>query len=96
MFTDIERKKSYDTKHRYFTIIHKKCQKWLNLLSSRYFLHNEFKGASHKGNCTKYKLCNDTEKNPGPAVHYIDASKTIKVKGAISYLGEMLGSSALQ
>ena len=33
---------------------------------------------THRGNCTKYKLCNDVEENPGPAMHHVDPNKTIK------------------
>ena len=53
-------------------------QTWFKLISCNYFLHNEYKGANHKGNCTRYKLSNDIEKNPGPIMRYVDPSKTIR------------------
>lgn len=56
---------------------YKECIKWLKLFSCNYFLHNEFKGVSHRGICTLNKLCNDIETNPGPVIHYVEPSQTI-------------------
>ena len=39
---------------------------------------NEYRNANHKGKYSKYKLSNDIEKNPGPAIYYVDPSKTIR------------------
>lgn len=75
------RKKPYARKYRYILHSnkhHKKYQTWLKLFSCNYFSNNEYKGVTHKANCTQYKLCNDIEKNPGPGVHYVDPTKTIK------------------
>lgn len=38
----------------------------------------EYKSLTHRGNYTKYKLCNDVEENPGPAMQHVDPNKTIK------------------
>ena len=42
------------------------------------FLYSEYKSSTQKNNCTKYKLCKDIEKNPGPVIHHVDHYKTIK------------------
>ena len=47
-------------------------------LCSFNFLYSEYKSLTHRGNCTKYKLCNDVEENPGPAMQHVDPNKTIK------------------
>ena len=47
-------------------------------LFSCHFLYSEYKSSTHKNNCTKYKLCKDMEKNPGPVIHHVDHYKTIK------------------
>lgn len=78
---------------------HKECHTWLKIFSCNYFLHNEYKGVSHKGNCTKYKLSNDIEKNPGPSIHhYVDPSKTIQApysQGNIMVFGENAGQQCV-
>jgi len=95
------REKKYCTKYRYVmnsSKYYKKCQTWLKLFLCTYFLYNEFKGASHKGNCTKYKLSNDIEKNPGPSVYYVDPSKTIKApysQGNNIIFGENAGQQCI-
>ena len=66
--------------------------KYLRLFSCN-FPNSEYKGLSWRGNCTKYKLFNDIEKNAGAV------SKTIKlhiVKGMLLYLDKMQGSNVLQ
>ena len=55
----------------------KKYFKYLRLFSCN-FPYNEDKSLTHRGNCTKYKLCNDVEENPGPVMHHVDPIKTIK------------------
>ena len=55
----------------------KKYLKYLRFFSCN-FLYSGYKGVIHRGNCTKYKLHNDTEKNPGPVMHHVDPSKTIQ------------------
>ena len=57
--------------------IKKKCFKYLRLFSFN-FPYSEYKSLTHRGNCTKYKFCNDLEENPGPVMHLVDPSKTIK------------------
>ena len=47
--------------------------KYLRLFSCK-FPNREYKSLTHRGNCTKYKLCNDVEENPGPVVHHVDPS----------------------
>ncbi|RMX54892.1 hypothetical protein pdam_00015101 [Pocillopora damicornis] len=42
------------------------------------FPYSEYKSLTHRGNYTKYKLCNDVEENPGPAMQHVDPNKTIK------------------
>ena len=63
--------KSNIAKHR------KKYFKYLTLFSCN-FPYGEYKSLTHIGNCTKYKLCNDLGENPGPVMHHVDPSKTIK------------------
>ena len=55
----------------------KKYLKYLRFFSCN-FPYSEYKGVIHRGNCTKYKLHNDIEKNPGPVMHHLDPGKTIK------------------
>ena len=40
--------------------------------------YSEYKSLTHRGNYTKYKLCNDVDENPGPAMQHVDPNKTIK------------------
>ena len=47
--------------------------KYLSLFSCK-FPNREYKSLTHRGNCTKYKLCDDVEENPGPVVHHVDPS----------------------
>ena len=63
--------KSNIAKHR------KRYFKYLTLFSCN-FPYGEYKSLTHIGNCTKYKLCNDLGENPGPVMHHVDPSKTIK------------------
>ena len=51
--------------------------KYLRFFSCN-FPYSEYKSLTHRGSCTKYKLCNDVEENPGPVMHHVDPSKTIK------------------
>ena len=37
-----------------------------------------YKNASHRGHCATLSLCNDIETNPGPYIHDIDPTLTIK------------------
>ena len=76
----------------------KKYFKYLRLFSCN-FPYNEDKSLTHSGNCTKYKLCNDVEENPGPVMHHVNPSKTIVdhiVKGMLLYLGKMQDNNVLQ
>ena len=75
----------------------KKYLKYLKFISCN-FPYSEYKGVIHRGNCTKYKLHNDLEKNPGPVMHHVDPSKTKKhhmAKGML-YLDKMQGNNVLQ
>ena len=56
----------------------KKYHKYLRFFSCN-FPYSEYKSVIHRGNCTKYKLHNDIEKNPDPVMHHVDPSKTIQV-----------------
>ena len=54
------------------------------------------KGVIHRGNCTKYKLHNDIEKNPGRVMHHVDPSKTIQApyhQGDVVVFGQNAGQS---
>ena len=57
----------------------KKYLKYLRLFSCN-FPYSEYKGLNQRGNCTKYKLGNDKEKNSGPV------SKTIKAPYSQGYV----------
>ena len=48
----------------------------IQLVASCGFQCSEYNSLARKGNCTKYKLCNAKEKNPGPVMHYVDPTKT--------------------
>ena len=55
---------------------------------------NKYKGVIHRGNCTKNKLSNDIEKNPGPGMHHVDPSKKIKApyrQGDVVVFGQNSG-----
>ena len=63
--------------------------------SSCNFPYNEYKGVIHRGNCTKNKLCNDIEKNPGPGM---DPSKTINApygQGNVVVFGQNAGQQCV-
>ena len=67
-------------------------------LSSCNFPYSEYKSLTHRGNCTKYKLCNDVEENPGPAMHHVDPNKTIKEsykKGDVVVFGQNAGQECV-
>ena len=75
----------------------KKYFKYLRLFSCN-FPYNEDKSLTHRGNCTKYKLCNDVEENPGPAMHHVDPNKTIKEpykKGDVVVFGQNAGQKCV-
>ena len=62
------------------------------------FPYSEYKSLTHRGNCTKYKLCNDVEENPGPAMHHVDSNKTIKEsykKGDVVVFGQNSGQECV-
>ena len=72
----------------------KKYLKYLRF-SSCNFPYNEYKGVIHRGNCTKNKLCNDIEKNPGPGM---DPSKTINApygQGNVVVFGQNIGQQCI-
>ena len=72
----------------------KKYLKYLRF-SSCNFPYNEYKGVIHRGNCTKNKLCNDIEKNPGPGM---DPSKTINApygQGNVVVFGQNAGQQCV-
>ena len=53
-----------------------------------------YKNASHRGQCATLNLCNYIETNPGPPIHSIDPTQTIKApysQGDIMYFGENAG-----
>ena len=57
-----------------------------------------YKNASHRGQCATLNLCNDVETNPGPPIHSIDPTQTIKVpysQGDIMYFGENAGKQCV-
>ena len=91
-------------RYRYIMPLDKKIrnyQTWITLFSCSNvsnLLDNEFKGGSHKGNCTKYKLCHDVEKNPGPCVQNVDSSQTVQApysQGNIMIFGENAGQQCV-
>ena len=54
--------------------------------------------ASQRGYCAKLNLCNDIERNPGPSIHNIDPSLTIKVpfsQSDIMAFGENAGKQCV-
>ena len=62
------------------------------------FQYSEYKSLSHKGNCTKYKLCNDIEKNPRPLMQFVDPTKTIKApysQGDVVLLAQNAGQQCV-
>ena len=57
-----------------------------------------YKNASHRGQCATLNLCNDIETNPGPPIHSIDPTQTIKApysQGDIMYFGENAGKQCV-
>ena len=57
-----------------------------------------YKNASHRGQCATVNLCNDIETNPGPPIHSIDPTQTIKApysQGDITYFGENAGKQCV-
>ena len=75
----------------------KKYFKYLRLFSCN-FPYNEDKSLTHRGNCTKYKLCNDVEENPGPVMHHVDPIKTIKAlysQGDVVVFGQTAGQQCV-
>ena len=57
------------------------------------------KGVIHTGNCTKYKLHNDIEKNPAPVMHHVDPSKTIQApyhQGDVVVFGQNAGQQCVE
>ena len=79
-FLQTSKGKVYIRKYRNISHSHdfKKVAIWFNLFSHNNFLPNEYRNANHKGKYSKYNLSNDIEKNPGPAIYYVDPSKTIR------------------
>ena len=68
----------------------------LNYFDITIFCLMNIRNANHKGKYSKYKLSNDIEKNPGPAIYYVDPSKTIRApysQGMFIYLESMLVSN---
>ena len=62
------------------------------------FPYSEDKSLTHTGNCTKYKLCNDVEENPGPVMDHVDPSKTIKTlysQGDVVVFGQNAGQQCV-
>ena len=62
------------------------------------FLYSKRKSLAHKGNCAKYKLCNDIEKNPGPVMQYFDPPKTVKApysQGDVVLLAQNAGQQCV-
>ena len=75
----------------------KKYFKYLRLFSCN-FPYNEDKSLTHRGNCTKYKLCNDVEENPGPVMHHVNPSKTIVApysQGDVIVFGQNAGQQCV-
>ena len=57
-----------------------------------------YKNASHRGHCATLSLCNDIETNPGPYIHDIDPTLTIKAsysQGDIMYFVENAGKQCV-
>lgn len=62
------------------------------------FPHSEYKNVTHKGNCTRYRLLNDIEKNPGPLMHGVDPTKTIQApysQGDVHVFGQNAGQQCV-
>ena len=72
---------------------------WANLyLCMAEIHHRVYKNTSHRGQCATLNLCNDKEKNPGPPIHSIDPTQTIKapyIQGDIKYFGENAGKQCV-
>ena len=68
------------------------------MLFSCNFPYSEYKSLTHRGNYKKYKLCNDVEENPGPAMQHVDPNKTIKDphKKGMLYFDKMQDKNLLQ
>ena len=67
-------------------------------LCSCNFPYSEYKSLTHRGNCTKYKLCNDVEENPGPVMHHVNPSKTIVApysQGDVIVFGQNAGQQCV-
>ena len=74
----------------------KKYFKYLRLFSCN-FPYGEHKSLTHTGNCTKYKLWNDVEENPGPVMDHVDPSKTITlyIQGDVVVFGQNAGQQCV-
>ena len=71
----------------------KKYFKYFRLFSYN-FPHSEYKNVTHKGNCARYRLSNDIEKNPGPLMHGVDRTKTVQApysQGDVHVFGQNAG-----
>ena len=76
----------------------KKYLKYLRSFSCNSHIVSEYKGVIHRGNCTKYKLHNDIEKNPDPVMHHVDPSKTIQAphsEGDVVVFGQNAGQQCV-
>ena len=71
--------------------------KYLRLFSCN-FPYSEDKSLTHRGNYTKYKLCNDVEEYPGPVMHRVNPSKTIVApysQGDVIVFGQNAGQQCV-
>ena len=76
----------------------KKYLKYLRFFSCN-FPYSECKGVIRRSNCTKNKFYNDMDKNPGPGMHHVDPSKTIKApysQGDVVVFGQNAGKNVLK
>ena len=94
------RKKWHSTR----STLHRKSSSYRESLGKCISLYNcntsssVYKNASHRGQCTTLNLCNDIETNPGPPIHSIDPTQTIKApysQGDIMYFGENAGKQCV-
>ena len=87
------RKINSSVKYGYNSNKDKNGKKYFRLFCCN-FPHSEYKNVTHKANCTRYRLSNDIEKNPGPLMHGVDPTKTIQApcsQGDVHVFGQNAG-----
>ena len=69
----------------------------LPLCTCNYPFYSAYNSLNHRVNFGQFKLCTDSEKNPGPSV-YVDATKTIYApycQGNVTVFGENAGQQCV-